>query len=165
MIQINSSGTVSTKPGGGLDDQVYTSELSAKNALPQADSLNWPVGYVTVECNTGASWTANTDDLTEGSDATSVNYYNVTCILNIRYWKFLDDLSNTNATFNTTEDMISKECGEFLTWVCVKELCQPRRDWELLRVAEGEIRTEFNKIIDKNFRYKTTNYRVPHKGL
>jgi hypothetical protein len=165
LVQINSSGTISTKSGGGLDDQVYTSESLAINALPQVDSGNWPVGYITVESNTGASWTANTDDLVEGSDCTSANFYNITSLLYVRYWEFLDDLSDTAETFNATEDQVSIECSDFLIWSCISELCITLRDWELKQVADNEVGKEYAKIIEKDFQYKKVNKKIPYGGV
>jgi hypothetical protein len=77
LLQINSSGTFSTKPGGGLADQVYTTEALAIAALPAVDSGNFAVGYVTVQSNSGVDWVAITDDLTSGSDCNESNFYSL----------------------------------------------------------------------------------------
>ena len=166
LIQIDADGTISTKPGGGLSDQVYTSELNAINALPQVDSGNWPVGYITVAANTGASWTANADDLTIGSDVSDVNYYNVTALLHMRYWGYLDDLSDTDATFDATEDQISIQCPYLVIWACVKDLSEVRHDFELLQIANQDITSEYNALIDKNFQFRKANTgKIPYKRI
>jgi hypothetical protein len=77
LLQISSSGTFSTKPGGGLADQVYTTEALAIAALPAVDSDNFAVGYVTVQSNSGVDWVAITDDLTSGSDCNESNFYSL----------------------------------------------------------------------------------------
>ncbi len=75
LIQIDIAGTVSTKPGGGLSDQVYTTEALAIAALPAADAANVGIGYLTVNNNVSSAWTANTDDMTGGSDCVAANFY------------------------------------------------------------------------------------------
>ncbi len=74
-IQIDAAGTITTKPGGGLSDQVYTSEALAVAALPAVDALNASVGYLTIAATADTEWTAQTDDITSGSDNTSVTFY------------------------------------------------------------------------------------------
>ena len=166
LIQINSSGTISTKPGGGLSDQVYTSELNAINALPQVDSGNWPVGYVTVAANTGASWTANTDDLIEGSDAYVVNYYNVTSLLYARYWAFLNDLSDDGDTFDVYEDDISINCADLLIWACIKQMETIRRDWQAVTNAQQNMTLEYDSVTRKNYQYRDAGTgRIPYRNL
>ncbi|MCP4595076.1 hypothetical protein, partial [Neptuniibacter sp.] len=74
LIQVNSAGTISTSSPSA--DQVYTTEALAIAALPSVTADNVSIGYVAVQSNSGASWTANTDDLTAGSDCLDLNYYN-----------------------------------------------------------------------------------------
>jgi hypothetical protein len=76
LVQIDIAGTISTKPGGGLSDQVYASEVLAIAALPAATAANAAIGYVTIAATAGADWVAITDDITDGSDNTSVDFYN-----------------------------------------------------------------------------------------
>lgn len=164
LVQINASGTISTKPGGGLSDQVYTSELNAINALPEADANNWPVGYITVESNSGVSWTANTDDLV--SDANTVNFYNTTALLRMRYWKMLDDLSDTKATFDATEDILSIRFPDAIIWQCVKYVAAVQRDIELLQIANENIIFETNNVIDRNFSERNANSnKIPYRSV
>ncbi|MCG7853059.1 MAG: hypothetical protein MIO92_11115, partial [Methanosarcinaceae archaeon] len=73
-VQINSSGTISTKSPSS--NQVYTTEALAIAALPSADTDNVILGYVTVNSLSHTAWTAGTDDLTDGSDCTEANFYN-----------------------------------------------------------------------------------------
>ena len=75
LIQINTSGTISTKSPSA--DQVYTIEALAIAAIPSADANNYIMGYVTIQSNTGASWTANTDDLVAESDCNDINFYSL----------------------------------------------------------------------------------------
>jgi hypothetical protein len=74
LVQINALEVISTKSPSA--DQVYTTEALAIAALPAVDTDNVSMGYVVVQSNSGAAWTAQTDDLTAGSDCLDVNYYN-----------------------------------------------------------------------------------------
>jgi hypothetical protein len=78
LVQVNAAGTVSTKPGGGLSDQVYANKQAALNALPAPDAANVGLGYILVESNSGAAWTAQTDDLVAGSDCLLVTFQDFT---------------------------------------------------------------------------------------
>jgi hypothetical protein len=74
LVQINAAGTVSTKPGGGLSDQVYADEATAIAALPAVDAGNISVGHITVRSKEATAWTANTDAL-DATDSDTVNFY------------------------------------------------------------------------------------------
>ncbi len=74
LVQMTAAGTVSTKPAGGLADQVYASEEEAVAALPDPDASNVALGYIAIGANTDSSWTANTDDMTAASDCASVTF-------------------------------------------------------------------------------------------
>lgn len=74
LIQMNSAGTCTAKAPSA--DQVYTTEALAIAALPDADDDKVGIGYITVQAKTGASWTADTDDMTPASDCNAVNFYN-----------------------------------------------------------------------------------------
>jgi hypothetical protein len=51
----------------------YNSAALALAALPSPDSGNLAVGYIAIANNAG-DWTANTDDLTNGSDVTTATF-------------------------------------------------------------------------------------------
>jgi hypothetical protein len=72
LVQITAAGVVSTKPAGGLADQVYTSAALALDALPAEDADCVAMGSIVVGAKTGVKWTAGTDDMTAGSDCSSV---------------------------------------------------------------------------------------------
>ena len=76
LVQINATGTVSTKSPAA--DQVYASEASAIAALPDADTGNIAIGYIAIGAKTGASWTANADDMTPGGDCASASFVDAT---------------------------------------------------------------------------------------
>lgn len=76
LVQINAAGTVSTKSPSA--DQVYTSSALAIAALPAVDTGNIALGYILVQSKTGAAWTANTDDLTNGSDCQTATFTDTT---------------------------------------------------------------------------------------
>jgi len=157
LVQISSAGTITTKPCGGLSNQVYTSKDATLAALPDADTNNSIVGYIVVAATTGADWVANTDVLTSGTGNTSVTFYNATAMLNLRYYKYLDALSSVSATFDTTTDMISIECPQLVIWLCVEELIK-LRDPSLLQVAQRQITVEADRIFTKDWKYKKANY-------
>ena len=75
LVQVNAAGTVSTKPAGGLADQVYASEALAVAALPAADATDAALGYITINANADSAWTALTDDMTDGSDCLTADFY------------------------------------------------------------------------------------------
>lgn len=67
LVQINAAGTISTKSPSA--DQVYTSSALALAAKPAPDAGNVALGWIIVGAKTGASWTANTDDMTATDSA------------------------------------------------------------------------------------------------
>ncbi|MCR4339255.1 MAG: hypothetical protein NUW01_05125 [Gemmatimonadaceae bacterium] len=80
LVQIDSAGTVSTKPGGGLADQDYADEATAIAALPAVDASNIQLGYITVQGLASTAWTATTSNLTVGGGAgncTARNFYDL----------------------------------------------------------------------------------------
>lgn len=76
MVQLGTGGTYTTKVPAAT--QAYDSAalaLAAGLALsPDADKVF--VGYILIANNTG-DWTANTDDLTDGSDVTTATFVNL----------------------------------------------------------------------------------------
>jgi hypothetical protein len=163
-VEIDSSGNVYTYPAGGLSNQVYTSEAEAISNLP-APTYH-PMGFVTIECNTGASWTANTDDLTEGSDCTSCNFYNATVVCELRYWKYYADLSSVDGTLDSTTDEISVHCKDLLAWMCVKDIVTIQHDWEMLQIAERNIAEHEAILRNRDFNYRMAGVQeVPYKAI
>jgi hypothetical protein len=77
LFQVNASGTISTKPAGGLTDQVYATEQEALDALPDVDSGNIAIAYLTLQVKASQTWTCNT---TEFDSGTVVNDYTFTAI-------------------------------------------------------------------------------------
>lgn len=66
LIQINAAGTISTLAPAA--DQSYTSAALAIAALPSPAASNVSLGYILVNATEDGHWTANTDDMTDGSD-------------------------------------------------------------------------------------------------
>ena len=66
LVEVDSTGTVATKPAGGLTDQVYEASETAIDALPAATAGSVALGYILIEleATAGESFTANTDALT-----------------------------------------------------------------------------------------------------
>lgn len=75
LVQINAAGTIATKVSGAT--QAYDDAAAALAALPSADTGYTALGYIAIENNAG-DWTANTDDLTDGSDVTTAAFSNTT---------------------------------------------------------------------------------------
>lgn len=71
LIQVNAAGTVSSKVP--VTPQAYNSAALALAALPAPDTGNVPLGYIAIAAK-AATWTANTDDLTNGSDLTTATF-------------------------------------------------------------------------------------------
>lgn len=68
LLQISNAGAVSSKVPAAT--QAYDTSGAALAALPAADSGKLAIGYILIANNAG-DWTANTDDLTDGSDVTT----------------------------------------------------------------------------------------------
>lgn len=75
LVQINAAGTVSTKVP--VSPQAYNDAPTALAALPAVDAGNVALGYIAIE-NNAVDWTANTDDLTNGSDVTTAAFTDAT---------------------------------------------------------------------------------------
>lgn len=75
LVQINAAGTISTKVPAS--PQAYADAATALAALPAVDAGNVALGYIAIENNAG-DWTANTDDLTNGSDLTTAAFTDAT---------------------------------------------------------------------------------------
>jgi hypothetical protein len=71
LIQINAAGTISTKVPGS--PQAYNDAPTALAALPAPDAGCVALGHIAIANNAG-DWTANTDDLTDGSDLTTAAF-------------------------------------------------------------------------------------------
>lgn len=71
LVQITPTGTISTKVPAST--QSYTTAALALAALPAADAGNVAVGYIAIAAK-AATWTGNTDDLTNGSDVTTASF-------------------------------------------------------------------------------------------
>jgi len=71
LVQINAAGTVSTKVP--LSPQIYDDAPTALAALPAVDAGNVSLGYIAIAAGV-ADWTANTSDMTDGSDLTTASF-------------------------------------------------------------------------------------------
>lgn len=69
LLQMSDAGVVSTKTPGATQTtpMAYNSAALALAALPAVDAGKLAIGYIAIE-NNALDWTANTDDLTNGSD-------------------------------------------------------------------------------------------------
>ncbi|MBI3947119.1 MAG: phage major capsid protein [Armatimonadetes bacterium] len=71
FVQINAAGTISAKVPAS--PQACADAPAALAALPSPDAGNLSLGYIAIESNAG-DWTANTDDITDGSDLTTAAF-------------------------------------------------------------------------------------------
>lgn len=79
LVQINDAGTISTKCPGATQTtaMAYDTAAEALAALPSVDAGNVAMGHIAILNNAG-TWTANTDDLTNGSDLATATFVNAT---------------------------------------------------------------------------------------
>jgi hypothetical protein len=70
-VQINAAGTISTRVVGS--PQAYDSAAAALAACPAAAAGNVSIGVILINAGAG-NWTANTDDLTPGSDLAAIQF-------------------------------------------------------------------------------------------
>jgi len=75
-VEMDYDGTIYTNSPAA--DQTYADEATAIAAIPVTTANRVSLGYITVEANNGASWTANTDDMTPASDCQAANFYDDT---------------------------------------------------------------------------------------
>lgn len=75
LVQTTNAGVISTKIPGATQTtaQAYNSAPLALAALPAADAGKLAIGYIPIAAK-AALWTANTDDLTNGSDLTTAGF-------------------------------------------------------------------------------------------
>lgn len=75
LVQMDASGTVTTKITGATQTtaMAYNSAALALAALPAPDANKIPLGYIAIAAK-AALWTANTDDMTNGSDLTTATF-------------------------------------------------------------------------------------------
>ncbi len=71
LVQINAAGAISTKVPAS--PQTYNNAGLALAAKPAPDAGNVELGYITIAAGAG-NWTANTDDMTNGSDLTTAGF-------------------------------------------------------------------------------------------
>jgi hypothetical protein len=79
LVQVTDAGVVSTKIPGATQTtaMAYNTAPLALAALPAVDANNTALGYIAIAAK-AALWTANTDDLTNGSDLTTATFVNAT---------------------------------------------------------------------------------------
>lgn len=94
LIQVTGAGVVSSKVP--LATQAYASAALALAALPLPDAGNVALGYIKIAAGAGA-WTAQTDDMTNGSDVTTAAFV---------------DASEVGASYPPTFDLVSESDGD-----------------------------------------------------
>lgn len=75
LVQIDSAGVLTTKCPGATQTtpMAYNTAALALAALPAADANKVALGYIAIAAK-AATWTANTDDMTNGSDLTTATF-------------------------------------------------------------------------------------------
>ena len=74
LLQMDNAGTISTKVPAAT--QAYDAAAQATAALPAADAGKVAIGWLRIQAKAGAAWTANTDDMTAGSDLQAITITN-----------------------------------------------------------------------------------------
>lgn len=79
LIQNTAAGVESTKVPAATPTtaMAYNTAAEALAALPSPDANNVSVGYILI-ANNAVDWTANTDDMTDGSDVTTATFTSAT---------------------------------------------------------------------------------------
>jgi len=72
LFQMDSAGTITSKVP--LATQAYPTAAQALAALPAPDANKVALGYLAIAAKAGTAWTANTDDLTNGSDVATAAF-------------------------------------------------------------------------------------------
>jgi hypothetical protein len=68
---------VSTKPAGGLTDQVYATDQEALDALPDVDSGNIAIAYLLIQMDASKAFTCNTTEF-DSADLTDYAFTAIT---------------------------------------------------------------------------------------
>jgi hypothetical protein len=107
-LYVNAAGTIiSLAP---LATQSYGTAAAAHSAADALTYINKPgapgenycyIGRILIQSKAGASWTANTDDMTNGSDCTSATFLSYTSSFTnmVVYPYSPDDITSQRATF------------------------------------------------------------------
>lgn len=74
LVQVDAAGTVTTKVSAAT--QAYPTVAAAIAALPLADASKLALGHIDI-LNNAVDWTANTDDMTNGSDVATAAFTNL----------------------------------------------------------------------------------------
>lgn len=128
LVQVDAAGTVSTKPGGGLADQVYATKVAAENAIPEPDAANVGLGYITIQSKVNVAWIAQTDDLTAASDLTLVSFNDFTASDPI----FLNVAEQTDGLEEALYDFLYIDYVKYVGWTDLPEVM---RQYSLTRAA------------------------------
>lgn len=101
LVQINAAGTVSTKITGATQTtaQAFATAAAALAALPMPDAGNVALGYIQIAAK-AALWTANTDDMTNGSDLTTAAFIDASEVGD--YPAIFDLMSNATGLVDVT---------------------------------------------------------------
>ncbi len=128
LVQVNAAGTVSTKPGGGLSDQVYATKVAAVNAIPEPDAAQVGLGHILIQANTGAAWTAQTDDMTAGSDLSLISFVDFAASESV----FLNVAEQTDGLEESVYEFLYIDYIKYVGWTTCPEVF---RQYAYLRAA------------------------------
>jgi len=85
--------------------------------------------------------------------------------LNIRYWRYLDKLSDTQATFEATEDTLAVEAPMLIVYKTAAQVCQTIENYEKMQLMEGRVQEQLQRLIRKDFQYRTANLWMPYRRI
>lgn len=140
LLQIDVAGNITTYVGEATQTTAmgYASAALAIAALPAAEANKTAIGYIVVNADT-ANWTANTDDLTDGSDLTTASFVDGALVSGTRnpgrgYGAVVEAVKvaagNTSALLNAATDID----------VAVATICQINR--AILEDSLGRVLTD-----------------------
>lgn len=85
--------------------------------------------------------------------------------LNIRYWKYLDRLSDTQTTFEATEDDLSIECPYLIIYKAAAQILITIENYEKAQIMEGKAQEQLLKLQKKDWQYRAANISLPYRDL
>jgi hypothetical protein len=85
--------------------------------------------------------------------------------LHMRYWKYLDRLSDTVATFDAFTDVISVEAPYLLIYKSAADICITIENYEKMQIMEQRAQAELEMLKSKDWQYKSANMKLQYQDL
>lgn len=85
--------------------------------------------------------------------------------LYVRYWKYLDRLSDTQATFEATEDVLSIEAPYLIIYRAASMMCTTIENYEKLSLMEQRASAQLDRLQRKDWQYRFANIQLPYRRI